>query len=55
MQTSIGKQMENGVRIARNVRACNANKTNDWWVLFEAEFGRAVWMGRIEDAETEHS
>jgi cytoskeletal protein CcmA (bactofilin family) len=34
---------------------CGARKggTNDWWVLFEAESGRAVWIGRIEEAETE--
>jgi cytoskeletal protein CcmA (bactofilin family) len=35
---------------------CGARKgvTNDWWVLFEAESGRAVWIGRAEDARTEH-
>src|SRR5450631_212633 len=35
---------------------CGARKgvTNDWWVLFEAESGRAVWIGRAEDAQTEH-
>jgi cytoskeletal protein CcmA (bactofilin family) len=33
---------------------CGAKKggTNDWWVLFEAESGRAVWIGRSEEAET---
>jgi cytoskeletal protein CcmA (bactofilin family) len=36
---------------------CGARKgeTNDWWALFEAESGRAVWIGRIEDAGNEHS
>jgi cytoskeletal protein CcmA (bactofilin family) len=35
---------------------CGSKKggTNDWWVLCEAESGRAVWIGRIEDAENEH-
>ena len=33
---------------------CGARKggTNDWWVLFEAESGRAVWIGRVEEAES---
>jgi cytoskeletal protein CcmA (bactofilin family) len=34
---------------------CGAKKggTNDWFVGFVAESGRAVWIGRVEEAETE--
>ena len=33
---------------------CGARKggSNDWWVLFEAESGRAVWIGPVEEPES---